>query len=47
MLVEQNAVSALSIANRGYVLKVGHITQSGTGQELLESQDILASYLGA
>ena len=47
LLVEQNAVSALSIANRGYVLKVGHITQSGTGQELLESQDILASYLGA
>ena len=46
LLVEQNAVSALSIANRGYVLKVGHITQSGTGQELLESQDILASYLG-
>ena len=47
LLVEQHAVSALSIANRGYVLKVGHITQSGTGQELLESQDILASYLGA
>lgn len=47
LLVEQNAVSALSIANRGYVLKVGHITQSGTGQELLESQDILVSYLGA
>lgn len=46
LLVEQNAVSALSIANRGYVLKVGHITQSGTGKELLESQDILASYLG-
>ncbi len=47
LLVEQNAVSALSIANRGYVLKVGHITRSGTGQELLESQDVLASYLGA
>lgn len=47
LLVEQNAVSALSVADRGYVLKVGHITRTGTGQELLESQDILASYLGA
>jgi branched-chain amino acid transport system ATP-binding protein len=46
LLVEQNAVSALSIANRGYVLKVGHITRTGTGKELLESQDILSSYLG-
>ncbi len=47
LLVEQNAVSALAVANRGYVLKVGHITRTGTGRELLESQDILASYLGA
>lgn len=47
LLVEQNAVSALSIADRGYVLKVGHITHAGTGQELLESQNILSSYLGA
>lgn len=47
LLVEQNAVSALSIANRGYVLKVGHIIQTGSGQELLESSDILSSYLGA
>lgn len=46
LLVEQNAVSALSVANRGYVLKVGHITGSGTGKELLESQEILDSYLG-
>ena len=47
LLVEQNAVSALAAADRGYVLKVGHITRTGTGQELLESQDILSSYLGA
>ncbi len=37
LLVEQNAVSALSVANRGYVLKVGHITGSGTGKELLDA----------
>ena len=46
LLVEQNAVSALSIADRGYVLKVGHITMSGTGQKLLDSKEILSSYLG-
>lgn len=46
LLVEQNAVSALSIADRGYVLKVGRITTSGTGKELLSSEEILASYLG-
>jgi len=46
LIVEQNAVAALSIANRGYVLKVGHVTQSGTGEELLHSPEILSSYLG-
>lgn len=46
LLVEQNAVAALDIADRGYVLQVGHITQSGTGQELLSSPEILHSYLG-
>ncbi|MBQ6513133.1 MAG: ABC transporter ATP-binding protein [Clostridia bacterium] len=46
LLVEQNAVMALSIASRGYVLKNGHITTEGPGQELLNSQDILNSYLG-
>ncbi len=47
LLVEQNAVMALSIANRGYVLNTGNITMTGTGQELLNSPDILKSYLGA
>ena len=46
LLVEQNAVAALDIADRGYVLQVGHITQSGTGRELLNSPEILHSYLG-
>lgn len=46
LLVEQNAVAALEIADRGYVLQVGHITQSGTGRELLDSPEILRSYLG-
>lgn len=46
LLVEQNAVAALAIANRGYVLEVGHITLSGTGEELLDNSQIISSYLG-
>lgn len=46
LLVEQNAVAALSIADRGYVLKVGHITMEGSGQELLDNPIVLSSYLG-
>lgn len=46
LLVEQNAVAALNIADRGYVLQVGHITQSDTGRALLNSPEILQSYLG-
>lgn len=46
LLVEQNAVAALNIADRGYVLQVGHITQTGTGRALLNSPEILRSYLG-
>ena len=46
LLVEQNAVMALSIANRGYLLSNGRITASGTGAELLESEEVLVGYLG-
>lgn len=46
LLVEQNAVAALSVANRGYVLKVGHITMHDTGVNLLKNPEILSSYLG-
>ena len=45
-LVEQNAFQALSLAHRGYVLVNGHITLSGTGQELLNNPDVRAAYLG-
>ncbi len=47
LLVEQNAVAALGIADRGYVLETGRVTTSGTGQELLENDDVRAAYLGA
>lgn len=46
LLVEQNAVMALSIANRGYLLSNGRITAAGTGAKLLESEEVLVGYLG-
>lgn len=46
LLVEQNATKALEIAHRGYVLETGVIVQSGTGKELLASEDVQKAYLG-
>ncbi len=47
LLVEQNAKQALKIADRGYVMTNGEITQSGTGAELLADAGLLSAYLGA
>ena len=44
-LVEQNAYHALKLAHRGYVMKTGEITMSGTGKELLANPDVRAAYL--
>lgn len=46
LLIEQNANMALSIAHRGYVLETGKIVLSGTGSELLESEEVQKAYLG-
>lgn len=46
LLIEQNAKQALQISNRGYVLETGDITLSGTGQELLSSDEVQKAYLG-
>lgn len=46
LLVEQNASMALQIANRAYVMETGSIVLSGTGSELMESDDIKKAYLG-
>lgn len=46
LLIEQNANKALSIANRGYVLETGKVVLSGTGQELLTSDEVRKAYLG-
>ena len=46
LLVEQNAQAALKRASKGYVLEVGKIVLSGTGAELLESDEVRKAYLG-
>ena len=46
LIIEQNAKMALSISNRAYVLETGSVVLSGTGQELLESDEIQKAYLG-
>ena len=46
LLIEQNANKALSIADRGYVLETGKVVLSGTGKELLASDEVRKAYLG-
>ena len=46
LLVEQNALAALSVANRGYVLETGTIALTGSGQELLAEPRVKEAYLG-
>ncbi len=46
LLVEQNAQAALKLANHGYVLEVGKIVLSGTGQDLLVNDEVRKAYLG-
>ncbi|HFI0467431.1 TPA: ABC transporter ATP-binding protein [Streptococcus suis] len=46
LLIEQNANKALTIADRGYVLETGKVVLSGTGKELLASEEVKKAYLG-
>ena len=46
LLVEQNANMALQIADRAYVMETGSIVLSGTGSELMRSEEIKKAYLG-
>lgn len=46
LLVEQNAQMALKIADRAYVLESGKIALTGTGAELIKSDEIQKVYLG-
>jgi len=46
ILVEQNAMLALTIAQRGYVLETGTIVMQGEAQELLQDEGVKKAYLG-
>lgn len=46
LLVEQNAMGALSVAERAYVLETGRIVLSGTPRELMEHGEVQRAYLG-
>ncbi len=46
LLVEQNAYSALAIADRGYVIETGSIILTDTGQNLINDEKVKAAYLG-
>lgn len=46
LLVEQNAQAALAVADRAYVLETGKIFLSGTGAELIASDEVRKAYLG-
>jgi len=46
LLVEQNALMALSIAHRGYVLQTGNIVLTDSGQNLKANDMVRKAYLG-
>jgi branched-chain amino acid transport system ATP-binding protein len=46
LIVEQNLMQALSVADRAYVLETGHLVMQGSARELMENKDIQKAYLG-
>jgi branched-chain amino acid transport system ATP-binding protein len=46
LMVEQNAVQALSIADRGVVMELGRLGAQGSGVGMLEDPDVRRAYLG-
>ena len=46
LLVEQNAVQALSLAHRAYVLELGRVVRSAPAGDLLADPAVRAAYLG-
>lgn len=45
IIVEQNAVAALRLADRALILDMGHIVFDGTAQEVLDNEDLRYEYL--
>jgi branched-chain amino acid transport system ATP-binding protein len=46
LLVEQNAVGALKIADYAYVLEVGNIRMEGLASDLIKDPALIEAYLG-
>jgi branched-chain amino acid transport system ATP-binding protein len=46
LLVEQNTQHALNLAHRGFVMELGRIALSGSGNELLANSNVRKAYLG-
>ena len=46
LLIEQNAVMALSIADYGYIMETGNVVMDGDPQKLLADEDVREFYLG-
>ena len=46
ILVEQNVIQSLAIADRAYVIEEGSVTLSGAAADLRENSDLKKSYLG-
>ena len=45
IIVEQNAVAALQLADRAVILEMGQVVYDGSAQEVLENQDLRHEYL--
>jgi len=46
VMVEQNALAALELCDRSYVLESGEVTLTGTGNQLLKNKKVQQAYLG-
>jgi branched-chain amino acid transport system ATP-binding protein len=46
LLVEQNALMALEVAQRGYVMETGRIALQGSAAELKTNEQVRQTYLG-
>jgi branched-chain amino acid transport system ATP-binding protein len=46
LLIEQNALAALRIAQYGYVLETGKVVLEGPSQDLLKDERVRKAYLG-
>jgi branched-chain amino acid transport system ATP-binding protein len=46
LLVEQNVLSSLEVADRVYVIETGHNVMDGSSREIAENEELKKAYLG-